>query len=323
LPDDAEMGYCERWNRALLGAALLLGARPVLGAAPVLAPRGGAHTSITAQELARFDDAKQSRALKSGVKLAYVELGARDAPPVVLIHGYTDSARDWAPLAPLLEKHFRLIIVDLRGHGASSKPECCYSRFDFAYDVKLLLDDLNIPRAAIVGHSLGSLVAQAFAEVWPASTRRLVLISSTGTSFGEDSPGRMPPWLEEVERLEDPIDADSRFMKDWWHISMSVNPEFFARRQRQDAAAIPAAVWKGIADQTLTENVADLLPRIEAPTLLLWGGHDTLASGHGRAALEHGIAGSQATVFGSLGHDLIWEDPALIANRLTDFLAKP
>jgi pimeloyl-ACP methyl ester carboxylesterase len=308
------MGYCTR-RAMVVGSLLTLAA---LGS-----PRGAAHSSITAEELARFDGAKQSKSLRSGVTLAYLELGPRGATPVVLIHGYTDSARDWAPIAPLLAKHFRLLIVDLRGHGASSKPECCYSRFDFAYDLKLLLGELEITRAAIVGHSLGSLVAQAFAELWPESTRRLILISSTGTSFGESSAGRLPPWLEDAERLQDPIEADSKFMKDWWQISMAVNPGFFSQRQRQDAAAIPAAVWKSIADQSLIENVSGLLPRIKAPTLLLWGGHDALASASGRAALEHGIVGSQTKVFPSLGHDLIWEDPDSVANVLTLFLDNP
>ncbi len=89
---------------------------------------------------------------------------------MVLIHGYTDNARDWAPMLPYLSKQFRLILVDIRGHGQSSKPECCYTRLDFAYDIKLLLDALGVQKADIVGHSLGSIIAQTFAEYWPERT---------------------------------------------------------------------------------------------------------------------------------------------------------
>ena len=75
---------------------------------------------------------KKTAQLPDGVTLAYIDTGNPTGPPVVLIHGYTDNARDWAPLLPYLSKRFRLILVDIRGHGKSSKPECCYTRLDFA-----------------------------------------------------------------------------------------------------------------------------------------------------------------------------------------------
>jgi pimeloyl-ACP methyl ester carboxylesterase len=265
--------------------------------------------------------------------LAYIDIGPASAPAVVLIHGYTDSARDWATLAPLLAAaKFRLIIADLRGHGASGKPECCYSRFDFAYDVKLLLANLQVNSANIVGHSLGSVVAQTFAELWPGATRRLILVSSTGTSFGlEESGGKVgsgstpqwPSWLAGVARLQDPIDPESTFMRDWWKESMRVNPDFFSSRQRRDAAAIPAHVWRDIADQTLLgEDLRRMLPRIQAPTLLIWGGRDTVMSEAGRDALRAGIKGNEVRIFPSLGHDLFWEDPRAVGSVMITFLEK-
>ena len=98
-------------------------------------------------DLDKFDRANTAAELPNGITLAYIALGDRRGPPVVLIHGYTDSARDWVPLIPYLDQRSLLIIIDLRGHGRSSKPECCYSRTDFAYDIKLLLDKLKIERA--------------------------------------------------------------------------------------------------------------------------------------------------------------------------------
>lgn len=66
-----------------------------------------------------------------------------------------------------LSPNFRHIVVDIRGHGRSDKPECCYARIDFAYDIKLLLDTLKILKADIVGHSSGSLITQVLAEESP------------------------------------------------------------------------------------------------------------------------------------------------------------
>ena len=96
-------------------------------------------------DLNAFDAMKKQAVLPDGETLAYIDTGNPSGAPVVLIHGYTDSARDWVPLMPYLSKRFRLILVDIRGHGRSSKPECCYTRLDFAYDIKLLLDSPRHP----------------------------------------------------------------------------------------------------------------------------------------------------------------------------------
>jgi pimeloyl-ACP methyl ester carboxylesterase len=298
-----------------MNGALLLSCA-ILAASISVTVDAAAAPSLTAEHIENFDSRKNSAVLSNGQTIAYIDAGPKEAPAIVLIHGYTDSARDWLPVEPLLQKRFRLIIVDLRGHGASGRPECCYTRFDFAYDIELLLRSLQIRTADVVGHSLGSIVAQTLAELWPGRTRRLILISSTGTSFGTQG------WLTDLQRLEDPIDPDSRFMRDWWNQSMAINPEAFSSRQRRDAAAIPARLWRAIADQTLVGmDLEPMLPRVRAPTLLIWGARDTLVTEEGREVLRRGIAGSRVRIFDSLGHDLFWEDPSAVASAMTDFLA--
>lgn len=292
-----------------------------------------AQAAISQAYLQRFDAGKHLVALRDGETLAYIDIGPRNAVPVVLLHGYTDSARDWAAIAPFLSGRFRLIIPDLRGQGASSKPDCCYTRFDFAHDIELLLERLKLPGAVVVGHSLGSIVAQTFAEEWPRHTLRLVLISSTGTYFGPAPHGAsacpslataLPASLAGAETLKDPIDPDSAFMKSWWQESMRINPPFFSSRQRRDAAAIPARVWRAIAEQSLLGvDLRFMLPGIAAPTLLIWGGQDNLEGAAGRAALRSGIKGAQVRNFPSLGHDLIWQDPRGVARAITQFIVGP
>src|SRR6202789_2957927 len=224
-------------------------------------------------DLNAFDASKRSIALPNGETLAYIDRPAStdnsgSAPVAVLIHGYTDSARDWVPLLPYLSKRYRLILVDIRGHGQSSKPECCYTRLDFAYDIKLLLDALGVRKADIVGHSLGSIIAQTFAEYWPERTSHVVLISSTG---GEP-PGmaKKPPQFDfaaAIRGLKEPIEADSPFMVAWWDSPTPVDADFI-RRERIDSAATPLRVWLAILDQSLAgnryEDLQGSLPRLRA-----------------------------------------------------------
>jgi pimeloyl-ACP methyl ester carboxylesterase len=279
-------------------------------------------------DLDAFDASKRLIALPNGESLAYIDRGERSGPPVVLIHGYTDNARDWVPMLPYLSKRDRLILVDIRGHGRSSKPECCYTRIDFAYDIKLLLDRLGVQKADIVGHSLGSIIAQTFAEYWPERTAHVVLVSSTGGS-PPDRPKKPPQFdfAAEIRKLKEPIEADSPFMIAWWDSPTPVDPDFI-RRQRKDAAGIPLRVWLAVLDQALpADNVyGDLqrtLPRLKAPALLIWGSKDPIMDEDMRQSLRNALPAAQVKIFDGLGHNPFWEDPRGVAEAVNAFLNTP
>jgi pimeloyl-ACP methyl ester carboxylesterase len=114
-------------------------------------------------------------------------------------------------------------------------------------------------------------------------------------------------------------------MVEWWDSPTPVDPDFI-RRQRQDAAAIPLRVWLAILDQGLA-NPADLqrlLPRLKAPTLLIWGSEDPIMEPDVRETLRHALPRAQVKVFKGLGHNPFWEDPPGCAAVINAFLeAKP
>jgi len=306
----------------LSGAAATAVAATRLRAPAPAAAAASAATAPARIDLDAFDAGKRTVALPNGLTLAYVPLGNPSGHAVVLIHGYTDSARDWVPLLPYLSPRLRLILVDIRGHGRSSKPECCYTRLDFAYDIKLLLDALGVTRADIVGHSLGSIIAQTFAEFWPQRTARVVLISSSGGS----RPGAPPrpqayDYAAQIRKLKEPIDPDSPFMIEWWSSPTPVDEDFI-RRQRRDAAAIPLYVWLAVLDQgLLADDLQQTLPRLKAPTLLIWGGKDPIMPEEVRQTLREALPHAHVKVFPGLGHNPFWEDPQAVAQVINAFLA--
>jgi pimeloyl-ACP methyl ester carboxylesterase len=309
-------------------AAASFAATPSAAAAPSAAGASARAAPPPLQvDLNAFDASKRSIALPDGETLAYIDRGSRSAPVVVLIHGYTDSARDWVPMLPYLSKQYRLILVDIRGHGQSSKPECCYTRLDFAYDIKLLLDALGVRKADIVGHSLGSIIAQTFAEYWPERTAHVVLISSTGGT----PPGRTKQpgfdFAAEIRKLKEPIDPDSPFMIAWWDSPTPVDPDFI-RRQRKDAAGIPLRVWLAVLDQALPAgnvygDLQSTLPRLKAPTLLIWGSKDPIMEEDVRQSLRDALPHAQVKIFDGLGHNPFWEDPRGVADAINAFLRTP
>jgi len=297
-------------------------AKRLLVTVAALAAAATARASPPKINLDAFEAMKKTAQLADGETLAYLTMGDPDGTPVVLVHGYTDNARDWVPLIPYLSKHFRLIVVDLRGHGRSSKPDCCYTLPDFAYDIVLLLDSLGVRKADIVGHSLGSLIAQVFAETWPEHTGKVVLISSTGGP-PPGAPSRKPQFdfAAQIRQLEEPLDPDSQFMVSWWDSPTPVDADFI-KRQRRDSAAIPLRVWLAVLDQALG-NPADLqrtLPRLKAPTLLIWGSADPIMEPEVRVTLRQALPHAQVRIFEGLGHNPFWEDPRGCAAVINAFL---
>jgi pimeloyl-ACP methyl ester carboxylesterase len=310
-----QISSCSSGRICRFGAWLMVAA---LGA-PALA---GTPPTI---DLDAFDTSRQHASLPDGISLAYVDFGPRDASVVVLIHGYTSSARSWVQLLPYLDASRRYLIPDLRGHGQSSKPDCCYDRTTFAYDIRLLLDTLHIDRADVVGSSLGSLIAQSFAENWPERTRRLVLLSSTGGPLAacatEPGGDEAVEFRTKILALHDPIDPESPFMIAWYTSTAPVDAEFL-RRQRRDAAAIPARIWLAILDQAL--NLRDIpadLQKIRARTLLIWGAKDNLFGARDRCSLRAALPTAEVKVFDSLGHNMSWEDPEAVSTAINPFLA--
>ena len=153
---------------------------------------------------------KKFAELPNGIRMAYVELGDPKGPPLLLLHGYTDSSRSWSLVAPHLAQ-YRVIIPDQRGHGASSAPACCYSSSQFAADAVLLLDALGIDRAGVAGHSMGSLAAMTLAAEFPARVSGIALLGSTALP-----PVKRGDWLwTNSQSLAFPIDRDSPFMREW------------------------------------------------------------------------------------------------------------
>ena len=220
-------------------------------------------------------------------------------------------------LAPQLRRH-RLIIPDQRGHGASDAPACCYAPSDFAEDARQLIDALGISEAALVGHSLGSMVGQLLAAEHPERVTRLVLIGSTALA-----PIRRGDWLwSQVTSLREPIADNAAFLRQW---SLAASPTpvdpALTRQTDREAAATPLHVWRAIPRALLDLPVGRYAPEVRAPVLILSGGRDELFPAEHHGALVRAYPGAEAHVFADLGHNLIVERPEEVGPVLARFLS--
>jgi 3-oxoadipate enol-lactonase len=101
-----------------------------------------------------------------GVSLACQASGDRDAPPMVLLHALGEQAGSWAPVTARFAAHYRVVAVDLRGHGRSDWPGA-YSFQLMRDDVTALIDRLGLGKVVLAGHSMGGMVAYLTAMTRP------------------------------------------------------------------------------------------------------------------------------------------------------------
>ncbi len=261
---------------------------------------------------------KRMVALPNGVRLAYVELGNPAGRPLLLLHGFTDSSRVWTILAPYLGRH-RILIPDQRGHGGSDAPRCCYSMSDFTEDARLFLDAMHVERAAVVGHSLGSLVAQTLAAEHPGRVTGIVLIGSTALV-----PVTRGSWVwTQIMALREPIADNSEFLRLWGPRSSPtpVDP-VLVRYYEPEIAATPPHVWRAVLRSLVEVPAGRLAVDVRAPVQILSGGRDELFTAEHHAALVAAYPDAEAHVFPALGHNLILERPEEVGPVLASFLAR-
>jgi len=107
--------------------------------------------------------------------------------PILCIHGLTANGRCWDTIAAVLAAHRTLAAPDLRGRGRSEQPATGYSVDHHCRDIEALMDALGVSQAALMGHSLGALIALVFAARNPARVERLVLVDGAGGLTSEQT----------------------------------------------------------------------------------------------------------------------------------------
>jgi pimeloyl-ACP methyl ester carboxylesterase len=255
--------------------------------------------------------------LPNGVVVDYIEQGDTSGIPVVFLHGVTDSWRSFHGVLSHLPRSIRAYAFSQRGHGDSSRPESGYRFVDFSEDLRIFMDARGIEEAVIVGHSMGSYVAQRFAMDHPARTRGLVLMGSF-TSMRHNA-GVRGLWDTVVSTLEDPIDPN--FVRQFQESTLArpVPPDFLDTVVRE-SLKVPARVWRATFADFLEADFSSRLSAITAPTLIVWGDQDAFCSRGEQDMLRARIPGSRLVVYGGAGHGFHWEDPEQFASDLTTFL---
>lgn len=251
--------------------------------------------------------------LTNGVRLHYVVEG--EGATVLLLHPIGLDLTWWDTLSTALHDDFRVLRVDLRGHGHSEAlPPSCLE--DFVADIHTLLQALHCTGAHVIGLSLGGMVAQLLAIEYPDDVRSLIL-AATASTFS--------PTMREV-LMNRAVTAEREGMQavvqatlERWFTPGFLSSDIVARcRQRllADSVRCWAATWRAIA-------ALDILPRlneIHVPTFVVAGDADASTPPSVAQSIADSIRGARLSILPGAPHLAPFERPDLFTPFVLSFL---
>ena len=244
----------------------------------------------------------------NNISLAYDRRG--NGPPLVLLHGFPLDHHLWDEVAPLLEDTFDLIIPDLRGFGASETVDTPYTMDDFASDIAGVLNQLNIQKAVIAGHSMGGYVALAFARLYPERVRGLALVSSQAPAD--------PPERKEG-RYKSAADVEANGIGS---VVETMTPKFTAAPRLQSWAREsmekqkPAAYIGALKAMAERADSTPLLDTFGFPVVIIHGDADALIPIDRAREVRDAVPGSLYIELKAVGHIPMLEAPKETAEAL-------
>lgn len=266
---------------------------------------------------------------KDGAIIYYEDHGS--GQPILLVHGWTCSSKFWRKNVPELSKYFRVITIDLRGHGNSSKILTGHTISQYASDVRALIEHLGLNDVTLVGWSLGGPVVLSYYEQFKDDSRLKTLGLVDTDPFPFNPADWNPHGLKNYNY--DGMNAGlTSYMADPKKFNTAHTAKMFNEGKVNDsdlewisAELDKTPVWIGVAaysDYVMSDH-AKVLPTIKIPTIVFAtdsANYKTgLAMGKSIAAQ---IPNSTFVPFANAGHILFYEQPEKFNQALIDFIRK-
>jgi 2-succinyl-6-hydroxy-2,4-cyclohexadiene-1-carboxylate synthase len=262
-----------------------------------------------------------------GIEWRYEDSGEVALPPLLLLHGFTGNIRTWDFISPDLTGEFRLIKLDLPGHGQSSLPKRAIATGDLAHRIGEFSLLLGLDKISLLGYSMGGRIAMHLALLLPELIRNLILI---GASPGITNLSERRRRAAADSKLADDLEARG---SDWFESHWSNLPLFSTQESLpEDVKRALRAVRLSQSPEGLAyalrnwspgrqADLRDELRESEAPALLLAGALDEKYCALNRELAELSPGVFNCREVEAAGHAVHLEAPDATANLIRTFLA--
>ena len=268
----------------------------------------------------------------AGQRIHYRDQGRRDAPAIILLHGSNSSLHTWEPLVRRLGGDYRVVTLDLPGHGLTgATPDRDYGADGMIAAVDVVAARLGLDHFVLGGNSMGGWVAWRYALARPDHVDALLLIDAGGMPLraGEKRPASNIGF----RLLEQPFGR--------W-LATRITPRALVEKSLRGSVAKQAIVDDEMVDRywellrfpgnrqatalrartDREPEMAERVGEIEAPTLILFGKQDRLINPGAAQSFHERIAGSEVLLFDGIGHLPMEEDADATAAAIADFLKR-
>lgn len=249
-------------------------------------------------------------------------LAAGEGPTVVLIHGVGLNKEMWGGQVVGLAPHYRVIAYDMLGHGGSPRPAPATPLQGYAEQLLELLDHLRVDSAAVVGFSMGGLVARAFALHYPQRLDALVVLNSVFNRSAEQRAGVIERTRQAAEHGPN-ANAEAALTR-WFSCEyQAANPAQIEALRQVLASNDPQGyltTYQLFATQDMYRS--DDLGSIRAPALIATGELDPGSTPQMARQMAERIEGAQVQILAEQRHMMPVESPRLVNKMLLEFLGQ-
>ena len=254
------------------------------------------------------------------IDLAYSDEG--QGTPIVFLHAFPLNRTMWTPQVDALKERYRVITVDLRGHGESDAPMWRYTLEQFADDVIALLQHLSITRATFAGLSMGGYVLFALYRKYPDSVRGLIFADTRAQADTPDGKAARFSMAQIAYKRGTTAIADLMMPKLLSPAALTIRQDLMDQLRAMIIGNQISGIVGDLMAMEDRPDSTDLLPKITCPTLVIAGENDVASPPAEVQFISDHITGAEFACIPQAGHMSNMENPKGFTEALENFLAR-
>lgn len=268
--------------------------------------------------------------VEPGLSVHVRDQGEKTAPVIVLIHGSNSSLHTWEPWVASLTDRYRVITLDMPGHGLTGPhPRDGYRAADAVAVVDAVMRAKNIPKFSLGGNSMGGWITWEYALVHPEKVTAMILVDAFGAP------------LKDVAKRDLPIGFRLARMPVLKDMATKLTPRFMVEKSIRQTVSVQASVTPAVVDRywdllrypgnrratvlrfgvNRADGSFEKLRGVRIPTLVLWGRDDTLIPVESAATFQSALPGSTVIIYDDVGHIPMEEIPGRSVADVRNWLA--
>lgn len=245
------------------------------------------------------------------LEINYIDEGS--GKTVLILHGWGTSVEVYRSIINVLSPHMRIIALDMPGFGKSDEPECAFDVCDYAAVVKLFLEKLKVDTLSVIGHSHGGRVSIFLAaeENSKIKYEKIILLDSAGIIAKKNFKTKMKIKTYKIGKAFLSISFIKKLFPD-------ALESFKKKKGSADYSAASDIMRKSLV-KCINRDMTPFMPKIKAPTLLIWGENDTATPVSDGEAMEKLIPNAGLVRIKNAGHYCFLDNPVLFRRVLYSF----